>query len=293
MKKHFVGFVIFVLALVFGYVLVVPPFAIWSTDPSPLLAPDYSTTAVPTISVNVPAAPLAEEPEFKDLPELDEQTYPEPNLKLVDIFQTDAVYRESEVVAKSGETWITLFEQGDDYVLKSTKATVRKMKTISYPGDEFDVRLSLDKPGLPIFSVRNIPSIKPGKVNSLYLRPSWKEIDRRGLRLGTMGSGFNREFYLNKSEYVLRQSTGMTKSGVAVCVLVLESEGKSQVIAENYGDEIGDLLWAGDIDNDGKLDLYFDEANEKGYFGVGLYLSSEAEPGELVKLAAVFGMGGC
>ena len=49
----------------------------------------------------------------------------------------------------------------------------------------------------------------------------------------------------------------------------------------------------GDLDNDGKLDLYFDEFNEKGYFGVSLYLSSEAEKGKLVKVVATFGTAGC
>ena len=53
------------------------------------------------------------------------------------------------------------------------------------------------------------------------------------------------------------------------------------------------LLWAGDIDRDGKLDLYFDQFNEKGFFGVDLYLSSLAADGDLLGLAAGFGSAGC
>ena len=73
----------------------------------------------------------------------------------------------------------------------------------------------------------------------------------------------------------------------------------SQVIKQTYHvpsderDIVGSLLWAGDLDGDGKLDLYFDEFNEKGFTATELHLSSLAKSGELVKLAASFGMAGC
>lgn len=55
----------------------------------------------------------------------------------------------------------------------------------------------------------------------------------------------------------------------------------------------GSLLWVGDLDRDGHLDLYFDEFNEKGFINTELHLSTLAEPGNLVGLAADFSVGGC
>lgn len=56
------------------------------------------------------------------------------------------------------------------------------------------------------------------------------------------------------------------------------------------------LEWAGDIDNDGKTDLLIQipnyPNNEIGY-SLGLFLSSKAEPHDLVKLVASFSESGC
>ncbi len=230
-------------------------------------------------------------PEFRDLP--DEIEYPDSTNSLIDVFENGDLYRESEVVAKSGETWLGLFDQNGRSSLIPTKATVNKLRTISYPGEEHDVRLKFDHSGVPIFAVRNIKNLKAGTVTTLYHRPSTDEIDRRKLPIGAMKTGYKYDFNLKESWYTLRVSTGLRNNGDKVVVLVLEHDKQSQVIASNYGDEIGNLFWVGDIDNDGKLDLYFDESNEKGYFGVGLYLSSQADPGKLVKRIATFGMAGC
>jgi len=99
-------------------------------------------------------------PEFRDLPNYDEIEYPKYNTNLIDIFQIGSIYRESEVVAKTGETWLTLFEHNGNYLLRHAKAKVNRLKTTSYVGDEFDVRLSFDKPGIPQFTVPNIRIIR-------------------------------------------------------------------------------------------------------------------------------------
>ena len=125
--------------------------------------------------------------EFFNLP--DEIEYPESTNSLIDVFETGNPYRESEVVAKSGETWLGLFYQNEKSSLISTVVNVKKLRTISYPGDEHDVRLKFDHPGVPILAVRNIKNLKPGNVTTLYHRPSTEEIDRRNLPIGAMKIG--------------------------------------------------------------------------------------------------------
>jgi hypothetical protein len=46
------------------------------------------------------------------------------------------------------------------------------------------------------------------------------------------------------------------------------------------------LLWAGDIDRDGKLDFLMDIAGHYNASEPALYLSSQASPGTLVKKVA-------
>ncbi len=237
-------------------------------------------------------------PEFRELPNADEIKWPESDENLIDIFQIGGVYRESDVIAKSGETWLTLFENHGNYSLYHARANVHRLKTSSYTGDELDVRLTFDRPGIPILAVRNIKSLRPGKVNILYNRPSENEIESRNLPIGEMEDGYKQNFNLNESWYTLRVSTGLAKDGTKLGILVLEHKNEKQVIYSTQfvpGEKIiiGDLFWVGDLDNDGKLDVYLDTYDEKGGRGGSLFLSSEAEQDKLVKLVATFGVPGC
>jgi hypothetical protein len=53
------------------------------------------------------------------------------------------------------------------------------------------------------------------------------------------------------------------------------------------------LLWAGDLDGDGKLDLLFDLSTHSGAGARRLFLSSAARKGEAVREVAVLETTGC
>ncbi len=237
-------------------------------------------------------------PEFSGLPNFNDIDNALPKGKLIDILD-DGIYRRSDVVAGSGEKWLVLFEQNGIYSLKASTASVKNLKSISWPGDEKDARLTFSGAGSRTIAVKDIPGLTPGKVITLSHNPLWKELSDGELQDIEMDDDFKREFDLNDVKYILRVSKGLTKDGTQVAVLVLESNGVSQIIKQTYhvpsndSDIVGSLLWAGDMDGDGKLDLYFDEFNEKGLTATELHLSTLAKSGELVKLAASFWMPGC
>lgn len=293
MKHLALGILTFLLALLAGYipaeVLRKAPKAIESQPP----AKTCPASAEIAESLTAPQSPV-NAIDFIELPDVEDREYSETaEYNLIDIYETDAIYRKSEVIAKTGETWLTLIEKNGKYSLVNSKAKLTRKRTISYPGDEPDVKLSFDTLGIPIFAVRNIKSLSPGSVTTLYHRPSWKEIDRRNLPIEPMKLSFERVFDLNGNRYILRAVNGITANGTKATALVLEHNNVTQIIDQNYEDIIGDLLWVGDLDNDGKIDLYFDQFNERGSFGIGLYLSSEAKDGEFVRLVAIFGTAGC
>ena len=53
------------------------------------------------------------------------------------------------------------------------------------------------------------------------------------------------------------------------------------------------VLWAGDLDHDGRLDLVIDTSWHYNLYAPSLYLSSAAAPGQLVAKVATFSSAGC
>lgn len=206
------------------------------------------------------------------------------------------MFRESEVVARQGQSWFVLFERDNNYELALAKARVKKLKTYSW-GDERDVELTFDKPGSPIFAFRNFKKVRSGEITSLFHRPSFSELDRRGFDVGSMKDGYKQEFFLEGRNHVLRVSNGLSKGGKELAVLVLESGDNKQVVFSDYKNEpdfeLGNLLWVGDIDRDGELDFVIEPYSEKGGYSAFLFISSEAATGDFVKFAAAFGLAGC
>lgn len=293
MKRSFIGFFIFLITLGFGIVTA------WFFLENHDVVITEDRIERPEIIVSQTATQKPDfNPEFQELPTFEELFPNEPvidktNEKLIEIFD-DGLYRQSEVVAKNGEYWFVLTKNDDKFSLQRSIASVKKRKTVSWPGDENDVKLSFKILDKPLIALKDIRGLRSGPISTLFHKGVWEEGESEEL-----SDGYHRNFVLDRNNYVLRTSRGMTKDGMKVAVLVLELNGKSQVIAQKRHapsddrDIIGSLLWAGDLDDDGKLDLYFDDFNEKGSVGTELHLSSYAHDGKLVGLAAVFGTAGC
>lgn len=285
MKKIGISFIVFLITFGIGYFVALPLF-------EPPIDPVFFGN-VPLAADPIPKdEDIDANPEFIDLADFGEFGLELPENNLIDLRETNGISRESEVVARNGQQWLTLFEEDGNYSLINSKAEVKLLNTTSFTGDENDAQLRLKATGTPMFAMCNISRIKPGPVTTLYLHPTSDELDRQELFLEPMNAGYRREFQLGGQAFILRVSAGLTKSKDKVAVLVLEHNGTSQIVDYNY-DVIGDLLWAGDLDNDGKLDLYINEFNEKGYFQSKLFLSSSATKGKLLKLVGTFGMAGC
>jgi hypothetical protein len=213
------------------------------------------------------------------------------NTKLLDEPNSD--FFSEDIVTKPGEAWLAAEQRRNgEIVLTSSRLKVKK-----HPDDGFTVSVSFDKVSDPIFAVKDLKNVRAGKIKTIYLnRLTASAYSDYAIR--RMTSDFRQVFELNGKNYYLRVATGTDEDGQRVGLLVLGDGKTEQVIDYSpYWDDIelhlGTLVWAGDMDNDGKLDLYIDRSYTEEKSGTGLFLSSHATSGKLVKMAALFAHAGC
>lgn len=291
MKIKKVSVAIFIISFIIGCSAV-----LFFVKAKILLVNDSEKRVLPVIetSANIKTQPIEKEkmfsPEIFGLKDFtDDFISLKYKIKLVDIAEHGNVYRNEEVIAKNEEKWLGFFSVNDETYLKNIKVDVIQDKSDS------EIKFSSSK-SQPLFLLKNSKKIKEGKVLTLFQGNYSDEVDFQD-RTNVIYQGFIREFQIGERKYTLQTKDALTKSGEKMLALVLETEGKSQVVTYGYYfDEtyLGSLLWVGDIDGDGKLDLYMnDNSYEKGYFSSSLFLSSEAEKGNLVKESANFFTAGC
>lgn len=192
---------------------------------------------------------------------------------------------------KSGDIWFGLFGENK---IKQTKIRVKR----SVDEDLNWTEISAKANEKPLFLVKKLKNVKEGKVRTLFRGLTWEEVRDTEKQQTTLKKGFSENFKLGSKQYTLRVEEGIDENQNKILVLLLETGSKSQMIHYidymGEGDYVGNLFWVGDMDSDGKLDLFMDFWNyEKGYYSSGLFLSSEAKNGKLVKRFEYLAFSGC
>jgi hypothetical protein len=207
------------------------------------------------------------------------------------MIETGEVSNSEDFNIKSGEIWFGLFGRDKESYLASTKIRVRRT-------DKDWTIFSVKGKEEPLFLVKNLKNLKKGRVETVFRGHTWQEADEDNQELTSFSKGFIRSFRLGGKDYTLRVEEGVSEKNESIWVLLLETGQTSQILHYiDYSGEnanVGNLYWVGDLDHDGKLDLFMDFWNyEKGGYSSGLYLSSEANKGKLVKEFDYFRLAGC
>lgn len=297
MKFYKFGPLFFVLTFVLGYVLT-PSQKVehQAVDPPVLLIADH----YPAPDNIAPPALQEQEvfPEDEDFETLYSRRF---RIKLL---ETGEGFHGDEVNARSGENWLGLFNENGKYSLRSTKITVRRV---------FDDILDHEKTGKltgksvfagksePVFLLKGAKGLSEGPVTTLFrLLPYEERQDEDSVSIyedsASIRPGYIKDFTIGQTTYTLTARSGRTPSGQATMALLLESGGISQVIntvPDFEGNYLGSLEWAGDLDRDGKLDLYINLYIHDNVGYRNLFLSSPAKKGKLVEKIAFFWTTGC
>ncbi|MDQ6652952.1 MAG: hypothetical protein M3Y84_09420 [Acidobacteriota bacterium] len=206
-------------------------------------------------------------------------------------------FHGEEVTARSGEKWLGLYKTEPDAVLLPYRLkidTIYDDLTDYEKGQLTGKRVDVDSPLKPLFLLKEATVLKEGPVITLYSAP--QDFDK------SLEKSRPINFKLNGTSYVLNVAA---PEGAGKCRetafppearLVLERGDSQQTLYSLEGcgnDPVWYLLWAGDLDHDGKLDLYVNVTQHYNVSEKRLFLSSQASQGELVKEVAEFITSGC
>ncbi len=178
------------------------------------------------------------------------------------------------------------------YELIPSRITVEAVydPLVDAEGEKTGKVVSVRSPIEPIFLVQSLGMLKSGTVKTLFSEQT------------ILAPGKSLSFtFDNKAEYYLTafgegsiDSTGFTS--LQNYTVELSRGQLSQVILSysSTNDAVPSLLWAGDLDRDGKLDLLVNATPHYVVYSAStLFLSSMAEDGKLLQKVAMFVASGC
>lgn len=274
MKRLLSIAIIFVSAFVIGYISTLP-FLKWA--PVPEIADSYSN---PPLVASWNYHP--DQPTFTDVEYDPDRVVNRRSKRLV----WPSQFHSEFFPYKNKSSWFGLFKEGQHYVVRRAKLQVFKIRD----PELYDLDVKTESQDPTLFLLRNLPAIRESVVLTVF--DGVTEADKQlPLNSDSQTLSFNGVDYILSIHNPVGEEY-LTKGSA----LVLSVNGKSQTIRylnNGCNDCSWELLWAGDLDRDGKLDFWMDLSSHYNITDRVLFLSKPAGPGKLVKHVANFYSVGC
>lgn len=200
-------------------------------------------------------------------------------------------FHDGESLARDGEHWLALQATPAHAALVDTRVRVKRVHDDVVDDDGTDTGIEVATALADTGLLLRGPGLRAGPVAAVALPASPTPLAKAPVALR-----------LRATPYRLVLQCGKTGER---CDVVLDDGHRRQVLltlpAGRYDDGslmLGDdaspaLLFAGDLDRDGRLDLILDATDHYNVGQPTLYLSSHARDGELVRAVAVHTSVGC
>lgn len=207
---------------------------------------------------------------------------------------TPGKHHGADVSVPDVEGWYGLFRTDSGHVLEPVEIQARPWhdSMLDGPGDTTGIRISVDHQLTPLFLIQSPDKLEPGIVTTYFEGNKFvypgELIRLEGYVLTALGKLSDEEGRPPTEPLILDYQVKLYNSP--------NYGGSRQVLVEHGragAEDTPSLIWAGDLDRDGKLDLFMDIANHYAPRHYALYLSSEAEGDDLVKLVAELFLRGC
>jgi len=213
------------------------------------------------------------------------------------VILSSGAFHGDEVPADAEGRWAALVAEGSGAALRPVRVSVVAVRDelLDNEGEATGKRVDLSPELDPIVLLRGAPSLRPGPVATALVRHPIGLMSGAEAHLGTVS------YQLSLRCAEVPPVSGQRQEA---CDLLLQSESIQQVLftyrayftrEDRYwaSERSPMVLWAGDLDGDGRLDLLVDTSDHYNVTEMRLYVSSPAKPDALVTEAARFSAAGC
>jgi hypothetical protein len=209
---------------------------------------------------------------------------------------------------RGGGDWWGIFPEDEGYTLQPVRARVEAVVNPLADGDTRKTATQITVPGdlqdIPL--LRGLKSAAAGPLVSLKPSKSWGFLPPgETIELTMQRDVLESEMKIVASGRAVAKEPGPSDSTIVSAyelrlIQDAANEKRTQLLVAlpefwRFSYDTGpELMWAGDIDRDGKLDLLYNLRTFYMYTDLALFLSSAAKEGELVGLVARWNaVGGC
>ena len=213
-------------------------------------------------------------------------------------------FHGDEPVARDGESWLALHFDGNAALLVATTLKVRAVHDELL--DEAGARSGLEvssQEGDQVVAYLRGSGLKSGAIESAVVAS--RDPDTAGLPYALTFQG-RPHLLSSQCDETPRDEPAQQPRPRFDCRIELRMGGRAQALSRltgyrepgagaiSLGDDASPvLLFAGDLDRDGKLDLIFNTTDHYNVSRPTLFLSSQAKPGELLGEVARYESVGC
>jgi len=212
------------------------------------------------------------------------------------LVETGEDFHGDEVKASNGEKWLGLYVTKDSSLLAESTLTVRRVFDPVIDEDErkpTGKSVSVGRREKPVFLVKNAVMLRQGEATTVYQVEHDEALSFGRKALVTLKlSGRTYQLKVVSQKRRLPVADGLLPSDAKLLFTSGSSTQTLHSLKNNDDDACWYLLWAGDVDGDGKLDLYL-SLDGYNFEQRVLFLSSQAKAGNLVSKVAEFVMTGC
>ena len=216
--------------------------------------------------------------------------------------QPPGQFHGDEPVARDGESWLALHVDGNDASLVATTLKVRAVhdEVLDEAGARTGLEVSSEEDDKVVAYLRG-RGLKPGTIESAAVASEHQdgaglpyELDFRGQlhRLSSQCDESRRDGLVRQPQFDCRIE--VRTGDRAQSLSRLSGYRELQATTMSLGDDASPILiFAGDLDRDGKLDLIFNTTDHYNVSRPTLFLSSQSKPGELLHEVALYESVGC